>query len=236
MQAIAKNRAMQIAVKNKDIFPVAVRELLHALYSAGFFEESMLIGSWVMPLYQEEFGINYTLRTLDIDFAVKFVHPDKDKKIDIEKVITDLGYIPVMMQSGIRRFTRENFTIEFVVQRKGGRDEEVIPIRKWNITAVPLPFVEILLSSPFTADFGKFKVRAPLPEAFFVHKLIIAQRRPGESKKDKDLEQCSVIAHQLDFDRLNIVIGSLKLSKKVMKTLIASCDEINFPPQRLGLK
>ena len=166
---------MQIAVKNKDIFPVAVRELLHALYSAGFFEESMLIGSWVMPLYQEEFGINYTLRTLDIDFAVKFVYPDKDKKIDLEKVITDLGYIPVMMQSGIRRFTHENFTIEFVVQRKGGRDEEVIPIRKWNITAVPLPFVEILLSSPFTADFGKFKVRAPLPEAFFVHKLIIAQ-------------------------------------------------------------
>lgn len=54
---------MQVEVKNKDLFPDAVRELLHALYTVGFFEESMLIGSWVMSLYQEEFGINYALRT-----------------------------------------------------------------------------------------------------------------------------------------------------------------------------
>lgn len=51
MLVITKDEVMQIAVKNKDIFPVEVRELLHAFYSADFFEESMLIGSWVMPLY-----------------------------------------------------------------------------------------------------------------------------------------------------------------------------------------
>ncbi len=82
---ITKDEVMQIAVKNKDIFPVEVRELLHAFYSAEFFKESILIGSWVMPLYQEAFGINYTLRTLDIDFAVKFVYSDRDKKIDLEQ-------------------------------------------------------------------------------------------------------------------------------------------------------
>jgi len=58
---------------------------------------------------------------------------------------------------------------------------EVVAIRKWNITASPLPFIDLLLSFPFTADFGDFKVRAPLPEAFFVHKLIAAERRLGES-------------------------------------------------------
>jgi len=225
-----------MAINNKDIFPVGVRELLHAFSSSGFFKESMLIGSWVMPLYREAFGINYTLRTLDIDFAVKFVYSGSDKKIDLEKVITDLGYIPVMMQSGVRRFTRENFTIEFIVQRKGGRDDEVIRISKWNITASPLPFVEILLSFPFTADFGEFKVSAPLPEAFFVHKLITAQRRPRESKKDKDLEQCSIIAQQLDFGRLKTVVESLKLNKKTQKALRASCEVIDFPPQKLELK
>ena len=70
---------MQVAIKYKDIFPDQVRELLRALYSVGFFEESMLIGSWAMPLYQEAFGINYILRTMDIDFAVKFVCSDKGK-------------------------------------------------------------------------------------------------------------------------------------------------------------
>jgi hypothetical protein len=230
---LAKSDVMQILLRNKDIFPAEVREILQALDSLDFFEESMLIGSWVMPLYQEAFGISYTLRTLDIDFAVKFVYPDRDKKVDLDKIITDLGYIPVIIQSGIRKFTRENFTVEFVVHRKGGRGNNVVSIRKWNITASPLPFVDLLLSFPFIADFESFKVRAPLPEAFFVHKLITSQRRLGESKKDKDLEQCSIISRQLDPARLKAVIGSLKLSKKTWRALRTSCEAIDFPPQKL---
>src|SRR5208282_1425061 len=193
---------MEVSLTNKDIFPLEVRELLSAFSLIGFFNESLLIGSWVMPLYQEAFGISYVLRTLDIDFAVKFAPLGGAKKVDLEKVITDLGFIPVVMQSGIRRFTRENFTVEFVAHRKGGRDDQVVAIRKWNITASSLPFVELLLSFPFTADFGNFKVRAPLPEAFFIHKLITAQRRPVESKRVKDLEQCSIVARHIDPERL----------------------------------
>lgn len=226
---------MQIAVKNKNIYPPEVRELLQALHLAGFFEESMLVGSWVMPLYQEAFGIRYALRTLDIDFAVKLIHSDKEKT-DIEKTITELGYIPVFMQSGVRKFTRENFTVEFVVHRRGGRNDDVVPIRRWNVTAIALPFIDILFGFSFTADFGNFKVSAPLPEAYFVHKLITAQRRRGEDKQDKDLEQCSIIAQHIDYDRLKAVIDSLNLSKKTWKTMRASCETIDFPPQRLGLK
>ena len=232
---LAKGEYMRIAVKNKDIFPSEIRELLRALDSAGFFEESMLIGSWVMPLYQEAFGINYTLRTLDIDFAVKFIHPDRDRKVDLEKLITDLGYLPVIMQSGIRRFTRENFTIEFVIHRKGGRGDDAVSVRKWNITASPLPFVDLLISFPLIADFGDFKVMAPIPEAYFVHKMITSQRRRGESKKDKDLDKCAIIARQIDPDRLKAVVESLRLSKKTQKVIRASCEAIDFPPQKLGL-
>jgi len=160
---------VRVTVKNKDIFPSEVLELLKALHSVGFFEDSMLIGSWVMPLYREVFGINYTLRTMDIDFAVKFVYPYRDRKIDLEKVITDLGYLPVIMHSGIRRFTRENFTIEFVIHRKGGRDNEIVSVKQWNITASPLPFVDFLFGFPLIVDFGDFEVRAPIPETYFVH-------------------------------------------------------------------
>jgi len=227
---------MEVSLKNENIFPLEVRELLQAFFSVGFFDESILIGSWVMPLYQEAFGISYVLRTMDIDFAVKIALSGAAEKVDLEKVITDLGYIPVVMRSGIRRFTRENFTVEFVAHRKGGRDDQVVSIRKWNITASPLPFIDLLLSFPFTADFGNFKVRLPLPEAFFIHKLITAQRRRGESKKDKDLEQCAAIARQLDPKRLDLVMRSLKLSKKTQKALRASCEIIDFPPQKCGLK
>jgi hypothetical protein len=232
----ATEEDMEILIKNKKIFPAEIQELLQAFFSVGFFDESLLIGSWVMPLYQEAFGIPYVLRTMDIDFAVEFALSDRAKKVDLEKIITDLGFIPIVLQSGVRRFSRENFTIEFVAHRKGGREDEVVSIRKWNIVASPLPFVDLLLRFPFTADFGDFKARAPLPEAFFVHKLIAAQRRPGESKKDKDLDQCSIIAQHLDPKRLDSVIGSLKLSNKAKRALRASCEAINFPPQQLGLK
>ena len=189
-----------------------------------------------MPLYQVAFGIPYTLRTLDIDFAVKFAASDRGKETDLEMIMTGLGYIPVMMQSGICKYTRQNFSIEFVVHRKGGSDDEVVAIRKWNITAVPLPFINILLDFPFIADFGDFRLKAPIPEAYFVQKMLIAQRRPGESKRDKDLKQCSVISGRVDPKRLIAVVGSLKLSVKSSKALLTSCEAIGFPPQRLGLR
>jgi len=80
---LVKDEDMRITVKNKDIFPSEVRELFQALHAVGFFEESMLIGSWVMPLYREVFGINYILRTLDIDFAIKFIHQDSVQRANI---------------------------------------------------------------------------------------------------------------------------------------------------------
>ena len=52
----------------------------------------------------------------------------------------------------------------------------------------------------------------------------------------KDLDQCAAIARQLDPNRLDSVMRSLKLSKKTQKALRASCEVIDFPPQQLGLK
>ncbi len=58
------------------------------------------------------------------------------------------------VQSGIRKFTRENFTVEFVAHLKCDRDDKVVMIRKWNFTAAPLFFVDILLNFPLTIDYG----------------------------------------------------------------------------------
>ena len=117
-----------------------------------------------------------------------------------------------------------------------GRSSEIVIVRQWKITASPLPFVDILLDFPFSASFGNFTVTAPLPEAFFVHKLITSQRRLDESKRYKDLEQCAAIARQIDEGRLKRVVRSLGTSKKTQKALLASCKEIGFPPQMVGLE
>ena len=229
-------KSLNLPISNKGIFPPQVLQLLHALDAIAFFKQSMLVGSWVMPLYQEAFGIQYQLRTMDIDFAIKFATKDKVREADLEKVITDLGYIPVIMQSGICKFTRENFSIEFIVHRKGGRNNDVVTIKKWNITAEPLPFVDILLEFPFIADFGDFRITAPIPEAYFVQKMITAQRRQDESKKEKDIDQCAAITGRIDQKRLAVVVGSLKPGVKTRKAMRTSCEAINFPLQKLGLK
>jgi len=65
--------------------------------------------------------------------------------------------------------------------------------------------------------------------------MITSQRRRGEGKKDKDLEQCSIIARKIDPDRLKAVFETLKISRKTQKVIRASCEAIDFPPQKLGL-
>ena len=108
-------------------------------------------------------------------------------------------------------------------------------VRAWNITAQPLPFLNILLEQAFWADLGSYQVRAPAPEAFFVHKLIAAQRRPGGDKRSKDLEQCAAIAGYLGRERLQTVMGAVKLGPAVQKALRASAAAISFPPRNLGI-
>src|SRR5512143_3508242 len=52
---------------NESLFPPEIMTLLRTLSEAGFFERSLLVGSWVMPIYRELYGVSYTLRTLDVD-------------------------------------------------------------------------------------------------------------------------------------------------------------------------
>lgn len=228
-------KTMRLDNTTQHLFPADVEELLRQLDGVGFFDDAMLVGSWVMPLYRELFGMPYALRTLDIDFAIKIVREATVLKADLERVLTGLGYLPSISQSGMQRFSRESFTVEFITHRKGGRDDGIVMFKNWNLTACPLPFVNILQSFPFRADLGSFSIVAPLPEAYFVHKLIVCQRRRETGKQDRDLEQCETISRKIDSDRLEMVMQAVKLSKPVIQALRMSCAAIDFPPQMLGI-
>ena len=227
--------SMHLASSTPHIFPSEIEELLRPLDGIGFFDDAMLVGSWVMPLYRELFGMPYALRTLDIDFAVKIVRGATSLRADVESVLIALGYLPSIAQSGIQRFSRDSFTVEFIAHRRGGGDEGIVLLRNWNLTACPLPFVDILQRFPFRADLGTFSVVAPLPEAYFVHKLIVCQRRRETGKQERDLEQCATISRKIDYERLARVMAAVKLSKPVIKALRLSCATIDFPLQALGI-
>jgi hypothetical protein len=224
---------MELEIRNKDIFPEPVQELLKAFHRASFFDDGMMVGSWAMPIYQELFNIRYVLRTMDIDFALQIITKNSGGLIDLEDVLKGLGYVPILTAAGWQKFSRAGFTIEFIAHRKAGKDDAV-SIKRWNITAVPLPFIDILLSFPLNVNFNEFIITVPELEAFFLHKLISSQRRIQETKRNKDLEQCSVLAGKLNKDKLRGIALSFKFSKKTKRSIVTSCELIGFPPYELG--
>jgi len=83
-----------------------------------------------------------------------------------------------------------------------------------------------------------FSIRIPSPEALMLHKLIIAQRRTGrdkEAKKEKDLQQCSVLAEVVRTEEVLKILKEYRLSKDARKFMRVSCETIGIPIQDLGV-
>jgi len=226
-----------LKVHKTGVLPKEIHALLRSLYQIGFFSHSLLAGSWVFPLYKAVFNIRYALKTFDIDFAIDLISLGSAKPVNMESLFKDLGYIPVIdYATGLRKYSREGFEIEFLVQRKGNRDPDHIPIPRLNVTATPLPFLDILFQSPLIINLADFTIRVPCPEALFIHKLIVAQRRTNSIKKENDLSQCQALIPVLETNKLQKIIRTMKLGPKSKKAILTSCETVHFPPQKLGFR
>lgn len=218
-----------------NLFPDRIKDLLHAVSGAGFFERSVVIGSWVMLIYQEFYGTRYVLRTLDVDFAVHIAHTKSKLRADLKQLIIGLGFADYLAAEGIQKFTGGGYEVEFIGQRPGGRDKGFLSVPEWNVTAIPLPFINILTDYSDVAALSGFTIRFPIPEAFFLHKLIIAQKRLSDTKSDKDLEQCAAIMPAVNDERIRQVAQAQRFSKKTRRYIATSCEVIGFPLHRIGL-
>lgn len=218
-----------------NLFPDRIKGLLHTISRAGFFERSVMIGSWVMLIYQELYGARYVLRTMDVDFAVHIAHTRNKLRADLKQLITGLGFADYLAAEGVQKFAGGGYEVEFIGQRSGGRDKPFLSAPEWNITAIPLPFINILTDFSDVAELNGLSIRFPIPEAFFLHKLIIAQKRLTAAKRDKDLEQCTVLVPHVNDESLRQVTQARRLSKETRRHIAASCRVIDFPVQRIGL-
>ncbi len=228
---------MNITFK-KSPFLQPVTDLLREMDKAGFFSHGLLIGSWPMLVYSEYFTLPYGLATNDIDFAV-----DNAVKIPstggetIPQILERLGYTSVLDYSGIETFLQGTFEVEFITHRRGGAAPSAVVIPPWKVSAQPLPFIDLLFIRPITVNIEDFTVRIPSPEALMLHKLIIAQRRTGrdrEFKKEKDLQQCSVLAEAVRSEEILQITSEYRLSKDARTLMSESCAAIGIPFQSLG--
>ena len=225
-------------MKNKlpdNLFPDHIKNLFHVMSKVGFFERSVVIGSWVMLIYQELYGARYVLRTLDIDFAVHIAHAKSKLRADLKELITGLGFTDYFDAEGVQKFAGGGYEVEFIGQRSGGRCKGALSIPEWNVNAIPLPFIGIMTDFSDVADLCGFIIRFPIPEAFFLHKLIIAQRRLSDAKRDKDLEQCSVIIPIINDENMKNIIQKQRFSRDTKRRIVVSCKAIGFPLPRIEL-
>ncbi|WP_243373306.1 GSU2403 family nucleotidyltransferase fold protein [Geotalea sp. SG265] len=220
---------MEIAL-DRSPFVQPVSELLRELNRIGFFTHGLLIGSWPMLVYTIHFTLPYGLTTDDIDFAVANAVKVPAKPTEtIPQILERLGYTPIHDYSlGIETFLQGTFEVEFITHRRGGEGPPSVVIPPWQVSAQPLPFVDLLFIRPATVVVDNFNFRIPSPEALVLHKLIIAQRRTGrdrEAKKEKDLQQCSVLVDVIRAEEVQRIVQEHRLSKEVRNTIDTSCTE-----------
>jgi hypothetical protein len=215
-----------------------VNELLRELDRIGFFSHGLLVGSWPMVVYTKHFTLPYGLATDDIDFAVANVVKISKASETIPEILERLGYTPIKDYTGIETFLQGTFEVEFITHRRGGNAPPSIVIPPWQVSAQPLPFIDLLFIRPTSVVADDFSFRIPSPEALLLHKLIIAQRRTGrdkEEKKEKDLQQCAALVEVVHAEEIQRIIGEYRLSEETWKAIQTSCSEagITLPGRRV---
>jgi len=136
----------------------------------------------------------------------------------------------------VQKFTAGGYEVEFIAHRPGGKEIGALAVREWNINALPLPFIRILIDFSETALLENVSIRFPIPEAFFVHKVIVAPKRLTVEKREKDLEQCTALIPVLNDERLRQVAKSQRFGKETRRRISQSCTAIGFPLQRFGFE
>ena len=220
---------MDIHFKQSPFFAPVTR-LLRELSLLDFFSHGLLIGSWPMLIYADHFTLSYALMTNDIDFAVSGAMKISDVPTEtIPGLMERLGYSSLHDYSGIETFLQGEFEVEFLTHRKGGRgDVASVVVQPWQVSAQPLPFIDMLFIRPVTVTIEDFRINIPSPEALMLHKLIIAQRRTGQGKdekKVKDLQQCGALVNVASKVETQQILTDYRMSKDVQRSLEVSCAE-----------
>jgi hypothetical protein len=88
------------------------------------------------------------------------------------------------------------------VPEKGRGVEKSVKVDRLSLPALALRFVDLLFIEPMEIQVARgIKVKVPSRAAFFIHKLIVSQRRNKPGDRLKDLEQAAAVGRSLLIDR-----------------------------------
>lgn len=187
--------------------------LLDAFSKTGVFRlGGTLIGTVAFRLYEGELGVGLGFdrlaQTDDIDVAsferLSFALNDT-VTTPLETVFRELKFLPqpALEPTSVWRWAQSTrgTLVEFLMPAQ--KDEGVRPLPALGVSAQALRHLDFLLEQPITAV-GLYRsgvrVQIPRPEAYAIHKLIVAERRRGGAdaiKARKDRAQAAFLIEAL---------------------------------------
>jgi hypothetical protein len=203
-------------------------DVLNALAAAGAFRVGgVLVGTVAFRLYEGELGIPFAsedvAQTQDVDVAsferLSVAIGDAADPGVIE-ALGELDFSPAPNldpgRSWRLRRLRSDMLVEFLTPSFRD-DEDVRDLPALGVSAQSLHFLNFLIAEPIHAAAlyrQGILVRIPRPEAFAVHKLIVADRRRAEAdrgaKRRKDLLQARRLIELLREDKPDLLKASLE--------------------------
>lgn len=219
-EARAKERTRLIRVlraEGAQTLDPATGSLLAALAQAGAFRlGATIIGTNAFRLYETELGIRIRqtalMNTGDIDVA-QFERLSVALGDHVETPLTtslqalDFAPVPGLQPRSVWKWrqTRSNTMIEFLTP-SFRPEEDIRELPALGVAAQSLHFLNFLLAEPIKAAAlyrSGVLVQIPRPEAYAIHKLIVADRRAGadQLKARKDRAQAALLIAALAEDR-----------------------------------
>lgn len=198
-----------------------VIDVLTRLSTEGVLDHILIIGSWCSHFYKDYFSkqdYNPRIKTRDIDFLVP-LRPHFSKQIDLEEVLSSLGFEIEFFGKGYMKLESEELIIDFLIPEVGPNKEKPVPLPDLKLNAQPLRHLSHLWRDPIEVAMSGITLHLPHPADYAVHKLIIAGKRAGKEKAEKDrVSALEVIQALIDKGEQTAIEKSLGyLSKTELK-------------------
>lgn len=183
--------------------------LLSAFDKYNALKHLVLIGSWALKVYAENYKIkHFPFKTTDVDFSVKDPrNKEKETSPSIHEILLEKGYTPqfglisksekyIPCPEAIENQLDVDFLCEF-----GRHITKPYTIMGLGIKVTPIAYQRVLLDNTINLQYKELSVNVPKPEYWAAHKVAISQKRAGkdaEIKMIKDLEGAGVIIESMN--------------------------------------
>jgi hypothetical protein len=206
-----------LRAEGAQVVDPATGSLLSAMAQAGVFRlGGTIVGTNAFRLYECELGIRIRqtdiMQTGDLDIA-QFERLSIALGDTVETPLNhgfaalDFAPIPSINHRSVWRWrqTKSNTMVEFLTP-SFRPEEDIRPLPALGVAAQSLHFLNYLIAEPIKAAAlyrSGVLVQIPRPEAYAIHKLIVANRRAGADrlKSRKDQAQAALLIEALAEDR-----------------------------------